>query len=134
MNSREFNKHLSGVKVGGYWGRGNMLFDREYIFIEYQEAVNACKWVAKELGWFEYNPNRSDCDNYAILWSGKMMEWFARNTIYNETPTFGMLWGNYNGESHMWNFFMTGPKELYHVNYGVISTPRSWSADGSIVA
>ena len=135
MTPKELQKILAKVGIGGYWGRGNMLFDREYAFPNKAAFLEANKTAAKALDWYVYGPNRRDCDTYHIMWYGRILEWFNRNTAITETktPVVGPVWGDYERTGHMWGFAMFGPDELMHINYGRVVLPNSWDGDGSII-
>ena len=132
MTPRELNSCLKRY-VGGYWGHGNMLFDRNYRFPTMDELSKACKFAAKELAWFQYGKDKSDCDSYHIMWLGKMKEHFIRNAKGTDTEAVGVIWGDYEDYGHMWGFAMTGPKEFHHINYGKIATPSHYKGEGSMV-
>ena len=135
MTHKELKKILARAGIGGYWGGGNMLFDREYRFPTKADFTEANRVAAKALDWYRYGPNLRDCDTYEFMHYGRVLEWFNKNTpdTVTASPVIGPVWGDYEGQGHMWGIVMFGPDELVHVNYGRISQPTSWKADGSIM-
>ena len=134
LTKKSLDGLLKGHNIGAkLFGSGNMLFDGNYTVAEHSQFVAATEYARDALNFYNYVPERDDCDNYAFMWYGRMLEYFSKNAGGNFSRTFGPCWGYFNGEAHMWGYGLTD-MGFNHVNYGHIVVPGSYKGIGSITA
>ena len=133
MNEHELNKILRDNKIGGgFFDRGNMIFDPEFYVPTDKEAESALAWVRNELSWWVYS-TKADCNAYHIMELGRMREHSLKSGSGNLPWACGVQFGSLNGISHMWAYIITDTG-LYHTNYGQVIVPEKFKSKGSITA